>query len=110
MAMVSKSISILEKGIQSPKICLSAPDPYCDSINQVIGTLQMLQSYVSQHVRRSTTITNVISAPDVGSDVLDNFDDTNWGGNALGALNYMTSTDWASETEGPFMGFMELES
>lgn len=102
MDMISKGISILQSDLRGNRF--NGPEFYQESIAEVIGTLQTLQSSLTQVAHGAADATNIMH----GNHDPNIFEDDIWGSNALVDLNYMSATDWMGEMSGPFMGFMDL--
>ncbi|KGO37262.1 hypothetical protein PEXP_002700 [Penicillium expansum] len=105
MGMISKGISILT--MDSSRATQVQGSIYSESLNEIVKTLRTLLS--SLPVAQGLVETpHVVDDGVPISDAPDTFDEQNWSGNALDALNYMTASDWMGDPSGPFMGFMDL--
>ncbi|KAJ5510737.1 hypothetical protein PEX2_020160 [Penicillium expansum] len=105
MGMISKGISILT--MDSSRATQVQGSIYSESLSEIIKTLRTLLS--SLPVAQGLVETpHVVDDGVPISDAPDTFDEQNWSGNALDALNYMTASDWMGDPSGPFMGFMDL--
>ncbi|CAG8415297.1 unnamed protein product [Penicillium salamii] len=105
MSEISKAISLLKADVQSSVINQAPGNFYCQSLNEIIETLQSLISSLPM-VAQGFLDTELVVNEDAPT--TDTFDEQAWGGNALDALNYMTASDWMGNASNSFMDFMDL--
>ncbi|KAJ5640657.1 hypothetical protein N7528_000282 [Penicillium herquei] len=106
MDMISHAIFVLEKDRTDFQHIHVHQSFYNQSINEAIGTLQLLRSLLSTPGHIPGT------EPNIDQEFVDQthraFDDQSWSANALDDLNYVLTTDWMYEVPEPFMGCMDL--
>ncbi|KAJ5732546.1 hypothetical protein N7493_004027 [Penicillium malachiteum] len=107
MDMISHAIFVLEKDRTDFQHIHVHQSFYHQSINEAIGTLQLLRSLLStpEHIPACTEVHIDQAFVDQTPRT---FDDQSWGANALDDLNYVLATDWMYEVPEPFMGCMDL--
>jgi hypothetical protein len=98
--VISRAISILTLDVQDSRVLQTERDFYSESLNEIIVTLRTLLSSLSIVTQDFTDPANVDESMPISN--TETFDDENWSGNALEALNYMAASDWMGDAS-PFM-------